>query len=106
VALHDLDAPWRPRDLEQRHGRILRQGNQNKEVEIFNYVVQDSFDANMWEKLKNKAAIIAQAMSNNTQLRAVEDADHNIWPNKAGCIQLLLVNHSRPLWSKNIWPSP
>ena len=75
VALHDLDAPWRPRDLEQRHGRILRQGNQNKEVEIFNYVVQDSFDANMWEKLKNKAAIIAQAMSNNTQLRAVEDAD-------------------------------
>lgn len=54
VALHDLDAPWRPRDLEQRHGRILRQGNQNKEVEIFNYVVQDSFDANMWEKLKIK----------------------------------------------------
>lgn len=75
VALHDLDAPWRPRDLEQRHGRILRQGNPNKEVEIFNYVVQDSFDANMWEKLKNKAAIIAQAMSSNTQLRAVEDAD-------------------------------
>lgn len=75
VALHDLDAPWRPRDLEQRHGRILRQGNQNKEVEIFNYVVQDSFDANMWEKLKNKAAIIAQAMSNDTSLRTVEDAD-------------------------------
>lgn len=75
VALHDIDAPWRPRDLEQRHGRILRQGNPNKEVEIFNYVVQDSFDANMWEKLKNKAAIISQAMSGNTQLRAVEDAD-------------------------------
>ena len=53
----------------------MRQGNPNKEVEIFNYVVQDSFDANMWEKLKNKAAIIAQAMSSNTQLRAVEDAD-------------------------------
>lgn len=75
VALHDIDAPWRPRDLEQRHGRILRQGNENAEVEIFNYVVQDSFDANMWEKLKNKAAIIAQAMSGNTQLRAIEDAD-------------------------------
>lgn len=75
VALHDLDAPWRPRDLEQRHGRILRQGNPNKEVEIFNYVLQDSFDAVMWEKLKNKAAIVAQAMSNNMQQRTVEDAD-------------------------------
>lgn len=75
VALHDLDAPWRPRDLEQRHGRILRQGNPNKEVDIFNYVLQDSFDAVMWEKLKNKAAIVAQAMSSNMQQRAVEDAD-------------------------------
>ena len=75
VALHDLDAPWRPRDLEQRHGRILRQGNPNKEVEIFNYVLQDSFDPIMWEKLKNKAAIVAQAMSSNMQQRTVEDAD-------------------------------
>lgn len=75
VALHDLDAPWRPRDLEQRHGRILRQGNLNDEVEIFNYVIKDSFDANMWEKLKNKASIIAQAMSKNTGIRVVEDAD-------------------------------
>ena len=75
VALHDLDAPWRPRDLEQRHGRILRQGNDNKEVEIFNYVVKDSFDANMWEKLKNKAAIIQQAMSGDMNMRTVEDAD-------------------------------
>ena len=75
VALHDLDAPWRPRDLEQRHGRILRQGNLNDEVEIFNYVIKDSFDANMWEKLKNKASIIAQAMSKNTGVRVVEDTD-------------------------------
>lgn len=75
VALHDLDAPWRPRDLEQRHGRILRQGNPNKEVEIFNYVLQDSFDPIMWEKLKNKASIVAQAMSSNMQQRTVEDAD-------------------------------
>lgn len=75
VSLHDLDAPWRPRDLEQRHGRILRQGNLNDEVEIFNYVIKDSFDANMWEKLKNKASIIAQAMSKNAGVRVVEDAD-------------------------------
>lgn len=75
VALHDLDAPWRPRDLEQRHGRILRQGNENKEVEIFNYVVKDSFDANMWEKLKNKAAIIAQAVNNDMSVRTLEDVE-------------------------------
>lgn len=78
VALHHVDAPWRPRDIEQREGRILRKGNQNKEVEIFNYVTKDSFDANMWEKLKNKAAMINQAMSNNLSGRTIEDADANV----------------------------
>lgn len=75
AAEHHLDAPWRPRDIEQREGRILRQGNGNKQVEVFTYVVKDSFDANMWEKLKNKASIINQAMSDNISARAVEDAD-------------------------------
>ena len=75
VAEHHLDAPWRPRDIEQREGRILRQGNENSEVEIFTYVVKDSFDANMWEKLKNKASIIGQAMSDNAGTRTIEDAD-------------------------------
>lgn len=78
VALHHVDAPWRPRDIEQREGRILRKGNQNEEVEIFNYVTKDSFDANMWEKLKNKAAMINQAMSNNLSGRTIEDADANV----------------------------
>lgn len=78
VALHDVDAPWRPRDIEQRHGRIIRQGNQNKVVEIFNYVTKGSFDANMWEKLKNKATMIGQAMSNNLSGRTIEDADANV----------------------------
>lgn len=78
VALHHVDAPWRPRDIEQREGRILRKGNQNKEVEIFNYVTKDSFDANMWEKLKNKASMINQAMSNNLSGRTIEDADANV----------------------------
>ena len=49
VALHHLDAPWRPRDIEQREGRILRQGNGNKEVQIFRYVTEGSFDAYMWQ---------------------------------------------------------
>lgn len=78
VALHHVDAPWRPRDIEQREGRILRQGNENAEVEIFNYVTKDSFDANMWEKLKNKATMIAQALSNNLTGRTLEDADANV----------------------------
>ena len=75
VAEHHLDAPWRPRDIEQREGRIIRQGNPNAEVEIFTYVVKDSFDANMWEKLKNKASIIQQAMSSDISARTLEDAD-------------------------------
>ena len=75
VAEHHLDAPWRPRDIEQREGRIIRQGNPNEEVEIFTYVVKDSFDANMWEKLKNKASIIQQAMSSDISARTLEDAD-------------------------------
>jgi N12 class adenine-specific DNA methylase len=78
VALHHVDAPWRPRDIEQREGRILRQGNENAEVEIFNYVTKDSFDANMWEKLKNKATMIAQALSNNLTGRTLEDADATV----------------------------
>ena len=78
VALHHVDAPWRPRDIEQREGRILRQGNENEEVEIFNYVTKDSFDANMWEKLKNKATMINQAMSDNLANRIIEDADANV----------------------------
>lgn len=75
VALHHLDCPWRPRDIEQREGRILRQGNMNEEVEIFTYVTKGSFDANMWEKIKNKAVIISQAMSSNLVQRKIEDMD-------------------------------
>ena len=78
VALHHVDAPWRPRDIEQREGRILRQGNENKEVEIFNYVTKDSFDANMWEKLKSKANMISQAMSGNLISRTIEDVDATV----------------------------
>ena len=58
VALHHLDAPWRPRDIEQREGRILRQGNDNKEVRIFRYVTEGSFDAYMWQTLETKARFI------------------------------------------------
>src|ERR1017187_3234585 len=75
VALHHLDAPWRPRDIEQREGRILRQGNTNKKVQIFRYVTEGSFDAYMWQTLETKARFIQQVMRGETSVRAAEDLE-------------------------------
>jgi hypothetical protein len=75
IALHHLDAPWRPADVEQREGRILRQGNQNKEVQIFRYVTEASFDAYMWQTLETKAKFISQVMTGQSDLRRIEDVD-------------------------------
>ena len=73
VALHHLDAPWRPRDIEQREGRILRQGNINQEVGIYRYVTEGSFDAYMWQTLETKARFIQQVMNGQTSVRQAED---------------------------------
>src|SRR3954470_22851988 len=75
VALHHLDAPWRPRDIEQREGRILRQGNTNKEVQIYRYVTEGSFDAYMWQTLETKARFIQQVMRGETSVRSAEDLE-------------------------------
>jgi N12 class adenine-specific DNA methylase len=75
VALHHLDAPWRPRDIEQREGRILRQGNGNKEVQVYRYVTEGSFDAYMWQTLETKARFIQQVMRGETTVRAAEDLE-------------------------------
>jgi phage shock protein A len=75
VALHHLDAPWRPADVEQREGRILRQGNQNKTVQIYRYVTEGSFDAYMWQTLETKAKFIHQVMTGDTHIRHIEDID-------------------------------
>ena len=75
VALHHLDAPWRPRDIEQREGRILRQGNDNKVVRIFRYVTEGSFDAYMWQTLETKARFIHQVMRGETSVRSAEDLE-------------------------------
>jgi hypothetical protein len=75
AALHHLDAPWRPRDIEQREGRILRQGNLNPEVRIFRYVTEGSFDAYMWQTLETKARFIQQVMNGQTSVRSAEDLD-------------------------------
>ncbi len=75
IALHHLDAPWRPADVEQREGRILRQGNTNTEVQVFRYVTESSFDAYMWQTLETKARFIAQVMTGESSLRRIEDVD-------------------------------
>src|SRR5208283_1235052 len=74
-ALHHLDAPWRPRDIEQREGRILRQGNLNAEVEIYRYVTEGSFDAYMWQTLETKARFIQQVMTGHTAVRSAADLE-------------------------------
>jgi hypothetical protein len=73
VALHHLDAPWKPAEVEQREGRILRQGNQNEEVAIYRYVTEGSFDAYMWQALETKARFIAQVMTGDTTVRSAQD---------------------------------
>jgi TolA-binding protein len=75
IAEHHLDAPWRPADVEQREGRILRQGNTNPEIEIYRYVTEESFDAYMWQTLETKAKFIAQVMTGESDLRRIEDVD-------------------------------
>lgn len=75
VALHDLDAPWRPGDLEQRHGRGIRQGNQNGQVDIYRYITESTFDSYMWQLLENKQRFISQIMTSRTPVRSAEDID-------------------------------
>ena len=75
IALHDLDAPWRPGDLEQRAGRIVRQGNMNPDVHIYRYVTEKSFDSYLWQTIENKQRFISQIMSSKSPVRACDDVD-------------------------------
>jgi len=75
VALHHLDVPWRPSDLIQRNGRILRQGNDNEEISIFNYITENTFDAYLWQILEQKQRYISQIMTGRSTLRTCEDVD-------------------------------
>ena len=75
IALHHLDIPWRPSDIAQREGRILRQGNDNPKVEIFRYVTENTFDSYMWQTIEAKQKFIGQIMTSKTPARACEDVD-------------------------------
>ena len=77
IALHDLDVPWRPSDLEQRAGRIVRQGNENEKVEIYRYVTENTFDAYLWQTIENKQKFIGQIMTSKTPVRVAEDVDES-----------------------------
>ena len=75
VASHDLDCPWRPGDLEQRAGRIVRQGNMNKDVTIYRYVTEGTFDAYLWQTVENKQRFISQIMTSKSPVRSCDDVD-------------------------------
>ena len=75
TALHDLDCPWRPSDLQQRLGRIVRQGNENEEVEIYRYVTEGTFDAYLYQLVENKQKFIAQIMTSKAPVRVADDVD-------------------------------
>ena len=77
-ALHHIDVPWKPSDFEQREGRILRQGNKNKEVEIFNYVTEGTLDSYLYQTVVNKARFIAQLLDNKAPARVSEDCDEKV----------------------------
>ena len=75
IALHDLDCPWRPGDLEQRKGRIVRQGNKNPTVHIYRYVTEGTFDSYLWQTVENKQKFISQIMTSKSPVRSCEDVD-------------------------------
>lgn len=75
IALHDLDCPWRPRDLEQRSGRIIRQGNQNPEVQIYRYVTEGTFDSYLYQMVENKQRFISQVFTSKSPARVMQEID-------------------------------
>ena len=77
IALHHLDVPWRPSDIEQQEGRILRQGNQNPKVKIFRYVTEGTFDSYSWQVIENKQKFIGQIMTSKSPVRSCEDIDES-----------------------------
>lgn len=78
IALHHLDVPWRPSDIEQREGRILRQGNENETVEVFRYITENTFDSYSWQTIENKQKFTSQIMTDKSPVRSAEDIDETV----------------------------
>ena len=105
VALHDLDAPWRPGDLEQRKGRIARQGNMNETVHVYRYVTENTFDAYLWQTLENKQKFISQIMTSKSPVRSCEDADETT-PRSRHCAQEIRASRRRWCARKGAYERP
>ena len=99
AALHHLDCPWKPRDVEQREGRILRQGNDNEEVEIFTYVTKGSYDANMWDKVRYKQHMIDSVMRGDPAADEMEDVSSN---GSAGYGEIEAIAMENPLMAEKV----
>jgi len=97
IALHHLDVPWRPADLEQREGRLIRQGNQNPEVEICNYVTEATFDTVMWQTVERKARFIAQIKTGDLDARTAEDIGSDELGNAAAATKAVATGDPRYL---------
>ena len=80
IALHDVDCPWRPSDLEQRSGRIVRQGNENPQVDIYRYVTEQTFDAYLYQLVEGKQKFASQIMTSKSPVRSAEDIDETALP--------------------------
>ena len=94
IALHHMDCPWRPADIEQREGRIVRQGNQNAEIGLYRYVVERSFDSYMWQTVERKAKFISQIMRSRLDMREIEDiGDVALW----GAAETKALSSGNPL---------
>lgn len=93
IALHHIDVPWRPSDVEQREGRILRQGNTNNEVEVVRYVTKGSFDAYSWQTIETKQKFISQIYQGDTSIRRMEDLDNAV----IGYAQLKAIASKNPM---------
>ena len=108
VALHHLDVGWRPSDMTQRNGRIIRQGNRNKEVQIYQYVTEGTFDAYIWQTLENKQKFISQIMTSKSPVRACEDVDEQALSYaevKALCAGNPLIKENVRMWTSRPCPT-
>ncbi|MFL0580645.1 helicase-related protein [Dietzia sp. 179-F 9C3 NHS] len=97
VALHHVDVPWRPADLEQREGRIIRQGNQNREVAVYNYVATATYDTAMWQALNRKAAFLEQLYAADRSIRSIEDLSSDNLAESTALVKAIATGDDRYL---------
>jgi SNF2 family DNA or RNA helicase len=101
VALHHLDCPWRPSDLQQREGRIIRQGNENPEVDIYTYVTENTFDSYLYQLVESKQKFIGQIMTSKSPVRSAEDIDETAlsYAEIKACAPAIRTSRRKWIWT-------